>query len=140
MLRLSTSIEFKETRVELRDLEYFAVVAEQGNVTRASERLGLGPPALSKSLRRLEKSLKAKLVKRTPKGVELTSVGSALAAQVQRIRLALADVTREAADLSSGVGGHLRIGVGPALAEDLPAAYAKLLAEAPRVTMEISVT
>jgi DNA-binding transcriptional LysR family regulator len=95
---------------------------------------------LSKSLRRLEKSLQAKLVERTPKGIELTAVGSALLAQVGRIRLTLADVAREAADLSKGVAGHLRIGVGPALAESLPAAYAQLIREAPRLTVEINVT
>jgi DNA-binding transcriptional LysR family regulator len=51
--------------------------------------LGLSPPALSKSLRRLEKQMQAKLVSRTPKGVELTPVGCALFAQVHRIRLTL---------------------------------------------------
>jgi len=61
--------------MELRDIEYFAVVAEHGNLRRAAESLGLSQPALSKSLRRLEKSMAAKLVKRTPKGVELTAVG-----------------------------------------------------------------
>jgi DNA-binding transcriptional LysR family regulator len=126
--------------MELRDIEYFAVIAEQGNVRRASELLDLSPPALSKSLRRLEKSLQVKLVQRTPKGVELTPVGSALAAQVQRIRLTLADVAREATDLSQGRAGHLRIGVGPGLTERLHPAYAKLVGEAPGVTMEISVT
>ncbi len=72
--------------MELRDIEYFAVMAEHGNVRRASEALGLSPPALIKSLRRLEQSLQARIFKRTPKGIELTAVGSALHAQVKRIR------------------------------------------------------
>ena len=75
--------------MELRDIQYFAVVAEHGNVRRASEALGLSPGALSKSLRRLEESLKAKLVERTPKGVALTSVGAALLSQVQRLRVTM---------------------------------------------------
>ena len=57
--------------MDLRDVEYFAVVAQHGHLGRAAEALGLGQPALSMSLRRLEKSAQAKLVKRTPKGVEL---------------------------------------------------------------------
>lgn len=126
--------------MELRDIEYFAVMAEHGNVRRASEALGLSPPALSKSLRRLEQSLQARVVKRTPKGIELTAVGSALLAQVKRIRVTLADVAREAADLSQGRAGHLRIGVGPAIAELLPAAYAALLEEAPRLTSLIEIS
>ena len=126
--------------MELRDIEYFAAVAEHSNVRRASEALGLSPPALSRILRRLEESMKAKLVKRTPKGVELTEVGSALLAQVRRIRLTLDDVTREAADLSEGRAGHLRIGVSAARAEEVPAAYAALLKDAPNVTLAITVS
>ncbi len=61
--------------MELRDLQYFAVIAQHGNLARASEALGLSPPALSKSLRRLEAYVDAKLVQRTPKGVVLTSSG-----------------------------------------------------------------
>lgn len=126
--------------MELRDIEYFAVVAEHSNVRRASEALGLSPPALSKSLRRLEEAMKAKLVKRTPKGVELTEVGSALLAQVRRIRLTLDDVTREAADLSKGRAGHLRIGASAVRAEELSPAYAALLKDAPNVTLAITVS
>ena len=64
--------------MELRDIEYFTVVAEHGNLGRAAEALGLSQPALSKSLRRLEHEIGAKLVKRTPKGVELSAEGMAL--------------------------------------------------------------
>src|SRR5712692_3304775 len=124
--------------MELRYIEYFAVVAEHGNVRRASEALGLSPPALSKSLRRLEKSMQAKLVERTPKGVTLTAVGTALLAQVGRLRLTLGDVAREAADLSQGRAGHLRIGASFAESEILPAACDILLKEAPKLTLEIT--
>ena len=126
--------------MELRDLEYFAVVAEHGNVTRAAEALELSPPALSKSLRRLEKSVGAKLVTRTPKGVELTAVGAAMVDQVQRIRLTLEDVKQEAADLSQGRAGHLRIAVGPHIIEEFPRVYSDMLKDAPKLTLDITVT
>ena len=125
--------------MELRDLEYFAVVAEYGNVRRASEALDLSPPALSKSLRRLEQSMRAKLVERTPKGVDLTPVGLALLTHVQRLRLTLQDVHREAEDLSLGRAGHVRIGVGATTVEDLPGSCAALLQQAPGLTAQITV-
>lgn len=125
--------------MELRDIEYFSVVAEHGNVRRAAEALDLSPPALSKSLRRLEKAVGAKLVKRIPKGVELTAVGAAMVDQARRIRLTLHDVTQEAADLSQGRAGHLRIAVGPAAVEELPRAYSALLDDAPKLTLDIIV-
>jgi DNA-binding transcriptional LysR family regulator len=125
--------------MELRDIEYFAVVAEHGNLRRASEVLDLSPPALSKSLRRLEKSMQAKLVERTSKGVALTPVGTALLAQVSRLRLTLRDIRREAEDLSQGRAGHLRIGVGATTVEDVPEGCAALLKEAPSLTAQIIV-
>jgi len=126
--------------VDLRDVEYFAVLAEHGHVGRAAEALGLSQPALSLSLRRLEKSMNAKLVNRTPKGVELTDVGAALVSRVSQLRLAREDVVREVADLSQGRTGNLRIGVHPGVVDDLVApACSALLKAAPQVTMTITV-
>jgi DNA-binding transcriptional LysR family regulator len=126
--------------MELRDIEYFAVVAEHGHLGRAAEALGLSTPALSKSLRRLEKEMLAKLVTRTPKGVELTPEGSALLAHVRPLRLSLHDIAREIADLNQGRAGHLRLGTSTGSADCLlPAAFSALLSDAPKVTVSITV-
>ncbi|MGQ0522072.1 MAG: LysR family transcriptional regulator [Betaproteobacteria bacterium] len=126
--------------MDLRDIEYFAVIAEHGHLGRAAEALGLGQPALSVSLRRLEASAGAKLVKRTPKGVELTDVGSALLSHVRRLKLARADLAREISDLAKGQAGHLRIGTSPVIANEiLPNASRTLLKDTPQVTLDISI-
>lgn len=125
--------------MEFRDIEYFAVLAEHGHVGRAAEALGLSQPALSLSLRRLEKAMQAKLVKRTPKGVELTATGTALMSRVQRLRLAREDVLREVADLSQGKAGLLRIGAHPGVVIfPLAPACAELLKDA--ADLELVVT
>ena len=127
-------------QAQLRDMAYFAAIAEHGQVQRAAAALGLSQPALSKGLRRLEQAMNARLVKRTPKGIELTSAGSALLAQIRRLRLSLDDITREISDLSLGRAGHLRVGIAPSFASDLvPNACAALLQEAPRVTFKVTV-
>ena len=126
--------------MELRDLEYFAVLAMHGQVGRAAEALGLSQPALSLSLRRLEESARTKLVKRTPKGVELTAVGSALLTHVRRLRLARDDLAREVSDLVEGRAGRLCVGTGPAMSERLlPQACAALMNDAPKVILRVSV-
>src|SRR5689334_18258075 len=126
--------------MELRDIEYFAVIAEQGNLGRAAEALGLSTPALSKSLRRLESAVDAKLVKRTAKGIDLTPEGRALLPHVQRLRLSLADVTREIADVRRGNAGHLRIGCTAGLQEELVGSACSLFfKDAPHATLSISV-
>ena len=125
--------------MDLRDLQYFEVIAEHGHLGRAAEALGLGQPALSMSLRRLERSAQAKLVARTPKGVQLTSIGQALLSHLGKVRLAHEDMARELADLASGRSGHLRIGASPSNAEQfLPEACSALLREAPRVSMAVT--
>lgn len=126
--------------MELRDLEYFAVVAEHGHLGRAGEALGLSTAALSKSLRRIEDSMGAKVVRRTPKGVELTTVGVALFRHAKRLRLSFDDVAREAADLRDGRAGELRVGASPGLAEYLmPAASSVLFKAAPKTTLTVTV-
>ncbi|MSQ74047.1 MAG: LysR family transcriptional regulator [Betaproteobacteria bacterium] len=125
--------------MEFRDIEYFAVLAQHGHVGRAAEALNLSQPALSLSLRRLETAMQTKLVKRTPKGVELTATGTALLARVQRLRLAREDVLREVADLSQGRSGILRIGAHPGVMTfPLAPACAELLKDA--ADLELVVT
>src|SRR5690348_18491559 len=119
-MRESPSDQFWLWPMNLRDIEYFAVVAQHGHLGRAAEELGLSQPALSMSLRRLERSAQAKLVKRTPKGVELTAVGAAPLSHAARLRLARDDLARELADLAHGHAGQLRIGASPANVDPTP--------------------
>jgi DNA-binding transcriptional LysR family regulator len=61
--------------VELRHLRSFVVVAEEGHVGRAAERLFMSQPPLSRQLQQLEQALGMTLFERTPRGVVLTDDG-----------------------------------------------------------------
>ena len=127
--------------MELRDLEYFVVVAEQGNLGRAADILGLSQPALSKCLGRLESTLAVKLFNRTPKGMELTAEGSLLLSRARDLRQSLRNVAQEVADLSRGRAGHIRIGVGPVVHEQLVVdSVCELMREAPRVATKLMIS
>src|SRR5262245_51311131 len=127
--------------MELRDLEYFVVVAEQGNLGRAAEKLRLSQPALSKSLKRLEDALQARLFRRNASGMAVTAEGSLLLSRARELRHSLQNVAREVADVSRGHAGHLTIGVGPNAHDDfLLAAITELMRTEPRITMKVIVS
>jgi DNA-binding transcriptional LysR family regulator len=71
--------------VDTRLLRYFRAVAEEGNLTRAAERLYVSQPALTKQIRQLETRLGAALFERSKRGMSLTRSGEALAAAVPAV-------------------------------------------------------
>lgn len=128
------------TDMEFRDLRYFAAVAEHHNIGRAAEALNLSATALGKSLRRLEKSVGAKLVQRAPKGVALTAVGAALLTRIGPLQGMLNDVRHEAADLAQAHTGHINVGSTPSTAENFLAdACVALSRESSRITLKVTV-
>ena len=64
--------------MDLRILRYFLAVADEGNITRAAERLHVSQPALSTQLAVLEDELGHKLLERSARGIALTEKGLAL--------------------------------------------------------------
>jgi DNA-binding transcriptional LysR family regulator len=127
--------------MELRDIRYFAMVAEHQNIARAAEALDLSATALTKSLRRLEKSVGAKLVQRAAKGVALTAVGTALLTRINPLQGTMADVRHEAADLARGEAGHINVGANSALAEStLAEACVALSTQSRRISLKVTIT
>jgi DNA-binding transcriptional LysR family regulator len=95
-----------------RELDYFLAICETRNLARAAEGLGISQPALTRSLQRLEAHFGAQLFVRAPRGVELTPIGVALRARVDRARITLEDAEREVEQLGAGKIGKVRVGAG----------------------------
>jgi DNA-binding transcriptional LysR family regulator len=90
--------------VELRQLEHFLAVVEEGSFTRAAGRVFLGQSSLSASLLALERELGTDLFIRGRRGAEITDAGQAL---IEPARAAVAS-THRARDAVAAVQGLLR--------------------------------
>jgi DNA-binding transcriptional LysR family regulator len=127
--------------MDFRDLKYFEVIAEEGHVGRAAERLYKSQPALTKCIDRLEEQLGAPLFERAGRGIKLTPVGQALLTRARQISLMMDDTTREIGDYANGRAGNIRLGCTPTLAEHvLPGLCEELLAQADKVTIDLKVS
>ncbi|WP_397453286.1 pca operon transcription factor PcaQ [Pseudomonas sp. NA-150] len=66
-----------DTRIKFRHLVCFLEVARQGSLARASDKLSISQPALSKTLKELETLLATRLFVRSKSGAALTEAGVA---------------------------------------------------------------
>lgn len=101
----------------LTDLKYFLEVAKTGNITRASERLGVSQPSITLALKRLEEKTGLTLLERTQKGASLTRQGEGLLKIGERM---LIEWERDLRMIAQGTGqpmGQYSVGVHTAVAQ-----------------------
>jgi DNA-binding transcriptional LysR family regulator len=97
--------------MNLRQLTYFRAIAEEGKITKAAERLHITQPPLSYELASLERELGVTLVKRGPRGIELTDAGKLLYERSGRILSMTSATERELKSFGQGARGVLSLGM-----------------------------
>lgn len=95
--------------MELYQLRTFVAVAEEGNLTRAAERLYASQPAVSAHIKALEEELGLPLFVRTPRGMKLTDIGKGLKLKADAILLASEDMLNQAKAYREELTGELAI-------------------------------
>lgn len=125
--------------INLHHLRIFQSVAELGGFTRAADALRLSQPAVSKSVRELERELGTTLLDRTSSPPRLTEAGSALFARGRELFAVERAAEEELQRLRGLAAGVLRIAASTTVVTYLlPSYLARFHAAHPLVTLRVA--
>ena len=106
--------------MELRHLRYFVTVAEELNISRASARLRISQPAVSRQLRDLEAELGVGLFLREKSGLKLTPAGDTFLAHARDLLRRSVDAVKQMASFGKRAKETITVGyIAPVLASVL---------------------
>lgn len=97
--------------MELRVLNYFLMVSQEENITKAAQLLHVTQPTLSRQLMQLEDELGVKLFERSNHSIVLTSDGLLLKRRAQEI-VSLAEKTKRELTTEKELSGEIEIAAG----------------------------
>ncbi|SPM41946.1 DNA-binding transcriptional regulator, LysR family [Mycobacterium numidiamassiliense] len=110
--------------MNLRQMQYFVAIAEDGSISRSAERLLVAQPSLSQQIKSLEAELGGALFERIPKGVRLTAAGKAFLPEARAAITHAANATRNARSVLGLEGGELEVAtIGSIAYGILPSAF-----------------
>ncbi|MFB8274870.1 LysR family transcriptional regulator [Nocardia colli] len=120
--------------VELRQLRYFVVLAEELHFRRAAERLFISTPTLSQQIKVLEREMGGALLNRDPR-VELTAAGEVLLRTGREVLRSVDAAMRETRRASAAGAPVLRFGLLNGVPPWLPSRIEELLPAGTRMVL-----
>lgn len=124
--------------MDLRVLNYFLTVAQEGNITRAADLLHITQPTLSRQLRDLEDELGVTLFHRGNRQISLTDAGVLFQQRATDLVTLLEKTQRDLTDQQNLVGGTVSIGcVESSVSKWLPEILSSFAKEHPMVQYDL---
>lgn len=96
--------------MDFHKLKAFVAVVEESNISRAAIRMNMQQPPLTRIIQNLEQELDAVLLKRLPRGVEVTEAGKALYQEALTILAHAQAIPKRVQNISLGLEGQINIG------------------------------
>ena len=122
--------------MDLRQLRIFKSVAELGSLSKASDRLRLAQPALSRHIKTLEHELRAELFTRNGRGMVLTPAGQMLLERTGSLVLQIEQVRDDIQSMSGAPSGRVVLGLVPTVSCVLSTRFARrVIEELPDVSL-----
>jgi len=125
--------------MDLRHLRTFVTVAEQGTVSKASLRLRIAQPALSRQIMELEEELGLKLFHRVRRRLALTGEGEQLLGDCRTVLGAVGSFSERAQRLRRPDTGILKVAVSPQTLESVFSTFLRQYAKQ-RPNVQIKLT
>ncbi len=101
--------ESRPFSMKINSLRDFLAVAERGSLRAAARQLGLGQPAMTRSIQELEKELGVVLFERRAKGVALTPMGEVFLRRAKAVRSEFRRAQEELDQMRGQTNGHIRM-------------------------------
>ena len=124
--------------MDIKQIINFITIVEEGNITKAAQKLHISQPPLSNQLKALEEELGVKLIERGSRKVTLTDVGTLLYKRGKDMVNVFESTLNEVEDFKSGIEGVLKIGAVSTCNQFIPneliSPYAK---QYPKVKFEL---
>lgn len=102
-------------KTNLEHYKTFYTVAKLGNISDAAEELFISQPAVTKSIKNLEKSIGITLFHRSSRGVKLTDEGKLVFNYVEKALLNISDGEKIIEKLKNKEAGSIKIGISTTL-------------------------
>jgi DNA-binding transcriptional LysR family regulator len=97
--------------MSLRQIRYFIATAEAGKLSLAATQLGVSQSALTEAIKALEQETGVELLRRHPKGVELTVAGTQFLHHARAVAAAVADAAQAPRQARTGMSGSFSLAV-----------------------------
>lgn len=122
--------------MDLRHLRYFQAVAEELSFSKASRRINIAQPALSRAVQELEEEIGASLLDRSRRTIRLMPAGEVLLRETGLLFDRLDETMRRVRRAASGEVGELRLGyIGPPTRDFLSILLRRYKEKCPGVTI-----
>lgn len=96
--------------IDIHKLTAFVAVVEESNISKAAVRLHMQQPPLTRLIKSLEQELDTALLKRLPRGVEVTEAGKALYQEAITILAHAQSIPKRVKNIAQGLEGQINIG------------------------------
>jgi DNA-binding transcriptional LysR family regulator len=115
--------------MDLRQLRTFRAVAELGSLSKASDRLRVAQPALSRQIKLLEHELRIELFTRNGRGMLLTAAGQLLLDRTTGLVRQIEQVRDDLQSVGGNPSGRVVLGLVPTVSCILSARFARRIVE-----------